>query len=97
MIRIFTTDFKFGTPFSLTMTKKIMDKLITHKPSKILDNGIIYNIKIVSLNTTIYTNLYLPAGGKDKNVAIVYKLHTLLSYSPVKTINIIDGLKNSVH
>ena len=76
------------------MTKEIMNKIITHKPSKILDNGIIYNIKIVSLNTTIYTNLYLPAGGKDKNVAIVYKLHTLLSYSPVKTIDIIDGNNN---
>ena len=75
MIRIFTTNFKFGTPFSLTMTKEIMDKLITHKPSKIYDKAIIYNLKIVSLNTTFYTNIYLP---KDKNVEIVYKLHNLL-------------------
>ena len=72
MIRIFTTNFKFGTPFSLTMTKEIMNKIITHKPSKIYDKAIIYNLKIVSLNTTFYTNIYLP---KDKNVEIVYKLH----------------------
>ena len=91
MIRIFTTNFKFGTPFSLTMTKEIMNKIITHKPSKIYDKAIIYNLKIVSLNTTFYTNIYLP---KDKNVEIVYKLHNLLSYSPVKTIDSIDGNNN---
>ena len=93
MIRIFTTNFKFGTPFSLTMTKEIMNKIITHKPSKIYDKAIIYNLKIVSLNTTFYTNIYLP---KDKNVDIVYKWHNLLSYSPVKTIDIIDGINKPV-
>ena len=88
MIRIFKTNFKNGTPFTRSMTEVIMDKIIKHKPSKILDKAIIYNLKIVSLNTTFYTNIFLP---KDKYVdtLAVSKLHNLLSYSPVKTIDII--------
>ena len=93
MIRIFKTNFKNGTPFTKSMTQEIMDKLITHNPNKILDRAIIYNLKIVSLNTTFYTNIFLP---KDKylDTLAVSKLHYLLSYSPVKTIDIIDGNNN---
>ena len=50
------------------MTKEIMNKIITHKPSKIYDKAIIYNLKIVSLNTTFYTNIYLP---KDRDYICV--------------------------
>ena len=93
MIRIFKTNFKNVTPFTKSMTQEIMDKLITHNPNKILDRAIIYNLKIVSLNTTFYTNIFLP---KDKylDTLAVSKLHYLLSYSPVKTIDIIDGNNN---